>query len=288
GLRAVARWRRRRRPSRSVTELERRMRFALASLRPEFDFEALARQAAETLTELAWIRACALRGGPVPVETSVEGMGRIGSGGSLLWGMSFCGTLVVKIALHRAGVPLVHLSAAGHGAAHPPTRLGLRIVSPLYCRAENRFLRERVVIPEDGSLGYLRTLMERLRSGAPVYIAGERRAPRRNTSALCLGRPTLFARGAPGLAHRSGVPLLPVTVYRVRPLHYRVVVEPPLDSAAAPGVDDGPTLDRDAFVADAIRAFADRVSHNVLEHPADWDWYRHTVPEWEKHAQEVE
>jgi hypothetical protein len=197
----------------------------------------------------------------------------MGEKGALLWGMSFCGTLVVKIALHRAGHPLVHLSTEGHGGAEPLTRMGYTVVSPLYCVPENRFLRERVVIPLDGSLGYMRDLLTRLHDGLPVYIAGERLAPRRNTTAECLGRPTSFARGAPGLAYRTSAPLLPVSVYRDGPLRYRVVIEP-----AVPPPD--PRQGRGSYVAGAVQAFADRVTRNVLEHPTDWDWFRHTIGEW--------
>ncbi len=264
-----------------MTEVERRMRFVLEPHRPALDFRALAAHFDEMRVELDWLRARSLHLRGPHVDTTVEGREQLpGLGesprageGVVLWGMSFCGTLVVKTALSRAGIPLVHLSGVGHGGSFPPTRFGLRIVSPLYCRAENRFLAERVLIPVDGSLGYLRTLIDRLERGHVVYLAGERRATRRNTRVPCLGRPTEFARGAPGLAYRTGSPLLPVTVYRTGVLSYRVVIEEPVD------VDR--SLPRDEFIHEAIVQFAERVGRNVLEHPSDWDWYRHTVPQWE-------
>ena len=112
----------------------------------------------------------ALHRKPVPIETAVDGVERLlmaqeGGKGTILWGFSFCETLVVKIALHRAGVQLIQLSTVGHGVPSPPSEFGMRFVGPLFCKAENRFLAERVSIPADQSLGYLRFSVSRTARG---------------------------------------------------------------------------------------------------------------------------
>lgn len=259
-----------------MTEVERRMRFVLEPLLPDLDFRAQAARHDELRVETRWLRARALHRSPLRVTTRVDGLEHVRRG-ALLWGMSFGGTLMVKVALARAGVPLVHLSAAGHGAADPATTVGLRVVSPLYCLAENRFLAERVVIPPDGSLTYMRTLIRRLEEGRVVYISGERLSARQNTIVPCLGRPTPYARGAPGIAHKTGAPLHPVAVFREGMLDYRAVI--------GEAIEADRSLPRGKFTEQATALFANRVERTVVAHPSDWEWYRHTVPLWEAAAE---
>ena len=105
--------------------------------------------------------------------------------GVILWRMLFCSNPVVMQALERNGTPLVHLSNVYHGAPSR-SRLGIRFVSPLYCRPENDYLAKRVIIPLDGSLGYMRTLLDSLRQNACVSVVGEHRG-RQNVSVSFFG-----------------------------------------------------------------------------------------------------
>jgi lauroyl/myristoyl acyltransferase len=260
-----------------IRDIESRMRLALGPFLPAADFHRLAREYCRTLRENQWLRWRALHRATVPVGTAVDGADHVEAAltagrGVILWGMSFCDTLVVKIALHRAGIRLVQLSTANHGAAAPPTWLGLRAVSPLHCAAENRFLAERVVMPADGSLGYMRQLIDRLERNHCVYIVGDRLATRENISAPLLGREAQFAPGAPGLAWKVGSRLLPVHVIREAPLRYRAVIDRAID------VDN--SLARNAFIEDAVRRFAERLEQRVLESPSGWAWYSQIVAEW--------
>jgi predicted LPLAT superfamily acyltransferase len=260
-----------------VRRIEERMRLVLQPLLPDADFHALATGYCRMFRENQWMRWRALHGGAAPVTTTVVGLSHLESAlargrGAILWGMSFCETLVVKIGLHRAGVALVHLSTANHGAAWPPTGLGLRVVAPVYTAAETPYLAERVVIPPDQSLGYMRVLMDRLAANNCVSIAGDGVARRQNVAARLLGRDARFAPGAPGLAWKMGSALLPLHAVREGPLTYRIVIDEEID------VDRN--LDKSSYIDRAVREFAGRLEQRVLEHPSDWAWYSHMVLTW--------
>ena len=110
------------------------MRFVLGDTLTDEAAHDHARAWCQMVFETRWLRWRALHRADPPVETAVDGLPVLETAlargrGVILWGMEFCDTLVVKIALHRAGVRLVHLSFANHGLNAPPTRLGVRIVS---------------------------------------------------------------------------------------------------------------------------------------------------------------
>jgi Bacterial lipid A biosynthesis acyltransferase len=260
-----------------VRRIAERMRLVLQPLLPVADFHALATEYCRMFRENQWMRCRAIHRGVVPVSTTVVGLPHLESArsrgrGVILWGMSFCETLVVKMGLHRAGVPLVHLSTVNHGSALPPTRLGLRLVAPLYTAAELPYLAERVVIPADESLGYMRVLMDRLAANHCVSIAGDGVARRQNVTAMVLGREARFAPGAPGLAWKMGSALLPLHVVREGPLTYRIVIDQEID------VDR--SVEKSTFISRAVREFARRLEQRVVEHPSDWAWYSHMVLTW--------
>ena len=260
-----------------VRLIAERMRVILQPLLPDADYHALATAYCRMFRENEWMRWRAMHGGVVPVSTTVVGSphleaARARGRGVILWGMSFCETLVVKIGLQRSGVAVVHLSTANHGAAWPPTRLGLRLVAPLYTAAETPYLAERVVIPPNRSLGYMHALMDRLAANCCVSIAGDGVAQRQNVAARVLGRDAHFAPGAPGLAWKMGSALLPLHVVREAPLRYRVVIDGEI------AVDRN--LGKSAFIDRAVGEFARRLERRVLEHPADWAWYSHMVLAW--------
>jgi hypothetical protein len=90
--------------------------------------------------------------------------------GAVLWTSPFSyADLVTKMALHDAGYAVSHLSAFSRGFSPNScwswtrSRFGMKVLSPLRTRIEDRYLRERVVIPLDGGLRWMRTLTDRLR-----------------------------------------------------------------------------------------------------------------------------
>jgi len=254
----------------SMGRMKERIRSVLGDFPLSRDLGDVARQCAVVGRENQWLRWRATHGDNLPVRTSVEALHVLESAlqrgrGAVLWGFDFCDPLLVKVALARAGQHLVHLSTPEHGTSSPSSEFGRAVVSPLYCLPENRFIDERVMIPLDGSLGYMRTLMDRLKNNRCVYIAGERRARRAITRASVFGRSASFARGAPGLAQRMGSPLLPIYVVRDGPLHYRAVIDGEI------GADR--ELEKERFIDQAVAEFARRLESHVVAHPAEWGWW---------------
>jgi lauroyl/myristoyl acyltransferase len=181
--------------------------------------------------------------------------------GAILWGMNVGDALAVKIGMRRAGFPIVHLSNEIHGLTSR-SNLAVKVVGPLRRGVEDRYHRERVVIPSDGSLGYLRTLGERLEANAVVSISGEYPS-RQSIEAPVFQCPTRFGLGAPSLAYKHRSALLTVYAVREAPGRYRVVIEEPIS------VDRGGT--RKQFAEAAIREFAARLERVVARHPSDWE-----------------
>ncbi len=180
--------------------------------------------------------------------------------GVVLWMMRLASATAIKQSFHRSGMPLVHLSRVEHGA-HTRTRLAAGAVSPLFCRAENPYLMERIKIPLNGSLAYISALRDHLRRNACVSIFGEHEG-RQNIDAPFLGGRRSFAIGAPSLAWLEDSALLTAYAVRTGPFAYRVVVDEPIS------VDHG--LTRKEYAAYAVPKFAQRLERLVEHHPADW------------------
>jgi lauroyl/myristoyl acyltransferase/SAM-dependent methyltransferase len=181
--------------------------------------------------------------------------------GAVLWTMAFCGPVVPKMALHRAGFRVAHLSMPFHGG-FSRSRAAVRVLNPWTLRSESRHLGERVVIPLDGSLGYMRRLRAILAANGCLSIAGEHRG-RQNVRVPLLGEEEGFATGAWSLARSSGAALLPVHAQRRGPGSYRVVIEPPL------AVD--PQLPKAESARAVVGAFAALLERSVRASPADWE-----------------
>ncbi len=230
----------------------------------------LAGQRFQVLLEDRWGQVRAMHPRAWEPEIALDGLEHIQEGlahgrGVILWGMSLGGALVAKQGLWRAGVRFVHLLSERH-ALPSGSVLAWKLVRPLRWRSEAPYMAGRVVIPADGSLGYLRTLGERLAGNACVSIRGEHRG-RQNVEAPLLGLPVSFATGAPSLAWRHDSVLLTVYAVRVGPSRHRVVIENPIEADRS--------LDRKKFAAAAVREFAARLERHIVEHPAAWDGWRH-------------
>ena len=181
--------------------------------------------------------------------------------GAVLWVTAFCGPLVPKIALARGGFSVAHLSMPLHGGfSH--SCLAVHVLNPWTRLSEDKHLAERVVIPLDGKLGYMRRLREILLANGCVSIAGEHRG-RQNVTVPFLDGEQAFATGAWSLARSTGAALLMVQAHRVAPGVYRVVIEPPV--AVEPG------LSRTASARAVIGELAARLGAWVRAHPADWE-----------------
>jgi lauroyl/myristoyl acyltransferase len=186
--------------------------------------------------------------------------------GVLLWGTSFCGVVVVKIGCYRGGYPLVHLSGWSHKLPLPPTLLARRIIAPLRIHSETRYLDERVVMAESGSLEYMRVLRQRLSENKCIWIYGENPNPgRKPVSASLFGREYLIPTGAPSLAYSTGAALIPTHVQRLSSGQYRIIFDKPIERDAHTKKND--------WVNGAGHQFAARLEREIRDHPADWGWW---------------
>ena len=229
------------------------------------DFVEMARQHYLMRFETGWGRIRGMHGAGWSPDVTIEGLQKVTQGlsagrGVILWRMAFCSGPAVMHACRRAGLPLVHLSRAGHGSTQL-SRLGLRTVCKLWQRAENQRLEERVVIPVDGSLEYVQVLLDRLARNRVLSIVGEH-AGKGNVTARLLGVDREFATGAPALAWELGATLLTLYAVREAPCRYRVVIDPPIC------MDRG--LDRRTAVRRAVEEYAHRLEQRIVEHPAEW------------------
>jgi len=198
--------------------------------------------------------------------------------GVVLWVCPFTyADLIVKTALARAAMEVSHLSACSRGfspnACHPwtPTRFGKRYLSRLRTAVEDRYLHDRVIMPRDGSLGYIRRLERLLKGGGVLSIRAGRVGHRTMELPMLNGQVTL-ATGAPSLAIATGAALVPVFVARRGPGRFEVIFETPLEPAeagAGPGV-----------VEDLMRRYTRLLEDHVLRSPYMWSgWYYLRFPE---------
>jgi len=183
--------------------------------------------------------------------------------GAILWRMDMGDTLLLQRAAWQSGWPLVQLSSIIHGTKD--SHLGARVVAPLFARAENAFLVERVRIPIDWSTGYLSRLVRALEANQVVAILGEV-IGRQNIEVPVLAGSRPLPTGAPAIAHRTGATLIPAASFREGRWRYRVRLGPPI------ALDR--SLPRREATEAAVREFGRRLEAAVAEHPADYNgWW---------------
>jgi len=199
------------------------------------------------------------------VPTTLEGREHIDAAlargkGVILWDGHFAHAgLLTKVAVHRAGLTLVHLSHPRHGFSD--TRFGMRVLNAIWRAAEAPYLEERVVLSLAGPVAAMRHLLERLAANAVVSISV------RDTGSQPVFAPFLegilpIATGAPDLAFRSGAALIPVFTVIDGAGNPVATAEPPIELPR-----DGP---RRAAVEAAVAAYAARLERWVLRHPGQW------------------
>lgn len=227
--------------------------------------------------EGAWGRVRSLHSSGWNPVTEIDGLEtleatREAGRGTILWRMSLCDTQVAKIALARAGIPLTHLSRAEHGA-HSNAWAARRILAPLYQRAENWHLSERIVMPWGGSPTAAKDRMSQClnNKNGVVSIFGDITGKHAVVTPF-FGAQAALARGAPSLATKTGAALLPCYPVWEQPGRYRLVIEDPIEL--------NPELDRTANVTRAVEEFSRRMQAAIRRHPESWMgwgtyWTRH-------------
>lgn len=183
--------------------------------------------------------------------------------GAILWVCSLLfSNLVTKIALHRAGFRLIHLSRFSHGFSQ--TALGMRWLNPIQIGIENRYLAERVVVPADGSLGFTRTLQRRLAANQLVSITARPGARRTETLPFLEGHVRL-ATGPADLALGTGAALLPVFTVRRGWRDFDITIESPLKAPAGAG--------RQLAIHSVLEQYVGLMASYATRHPRQWMWH---------------
>jgi len=188
----------------------------------------------------------------------------LGTGrGAVLWvSHAFHGHLGAKIGFRRAGLEVVHLSTPAHGFSG--SKFGVRYLNRMQTRIEDRYIAERVMLPLPGQTSggrntAVQTLAKRLKANKVISITGQR-GTGRTVEATFLNGILPLAPGAPALAQMTGAKLLPVFAFRAADGAIEVTVEPEIEM-------EGP---REAAIAGAVQAFADRSVPHVLRTPGQW------------------
>jgi len=145
--------------------------------------------------------------------------------GAILWVAHFAfNSNVTKIALHRRGHRVSHLSRPEHGFSK--TRFGIAALNPVRCAPEDRYLEQRIVFDRHSPSSAMRRMVKALGDGRIVSItAGAWEGSELAEGMLCGGRLSI-AIGASRLALRTGAALLPVFSVRDSEVGFRTVIEP--------------------------------------------------------------
>ena len=245
----------------STPAVQRQIRQVLGARTPARPFAAVAGDLIEedilSLVELlhvyrpgGWRPAIELVGGEHLAAAQAAGRGTI------VWlGHFVHANLVAKMALHRAGFAVSHLSHRRHGFSG--SRFGVRWLNRVQTAAEDRYLGERVLLDDERPATTMRTLRRRLEENRVVSISV--RGDGGNSRAIqFFDGEVSIAAGAPKLAALSGAALLPVFPVRNAAGGFTVFVEPALDVRG-----DG-----------ALRRYAALLEKYVLTYPAQWlGWF---------------
>jgi lauroyl/myristoyl acyltransferase len=183
--------------------------------------------------------------------------------GAVLWVAPFVfAPLVAKRGLHQAGFAVHHLSRPNHGFSS--TRFGVVVLNPIRTRIEDRYLAERITIPQSGeTTAAVRTLARRLAANRIVSITFTFLGERQVEVPFLAGR-LRSALGAPHLALRSGAPLHPVFALRTGPQSFSVEIAPALVAEA-----DGT---REQQLRALVEAYAAQMVQPVRLHPDQFLW----------------
>jgi lauroyl/myristoyl acyltransferase len=191
-----------------------------------------------------------------------------GGKGAILWvAHTVFNTLATKIALHRAGHAVTHISRPEHGFSK--SRFGIRWLNPMRWRVEEKYLEERIVIDRNHpGAAFARAVAVLHGNGVVSITAGAWEGRHLAQSDLFRGRLAL-ATGAPKLAYDTGAQLLPVFTVRSRDA---IVVR--IGSA----INAANSGDRAAAIQQAVRKFVDELRWIIRQHPDQWRGWDDWVP----------
>jgi lauroyl/myristoyl acyltransferase len=182
--------------------------------------------------------------------------------GAVLWVALQRYRLAWKMALHRAGIHVAHLSRPEHGFSS--TAFGIRWLNPLCTRVESRYV-ERVVIDSGGEIAALRGLRQKLRRNEIVSIQDSGSSGRTIEVPFLAGYWSFFI-GAPSIALASGAALLPLFPLREDDATFVAEIGPEIRAPEG--------ASRDAAIAAMTREFARGLAEHARARPEHWSWGR--------------
>jgi lauroyl/myristoyl acyltransferase len=190
--------------------------------------------------------------------------------GAILWVAHFAfNSNITKIALHRRGNALYHLSRPEHGFSK--TRVGIAVLNPIRCSAEDNYLAERVVFDRRSPAGAMRRLHRALGRGAVVSITAGAWEGAEIGEGPLLGGKLSVALGAPRLAASTGASLLPVFTVRPPGKGFLTAIEQPLAIDAAMPPED--------MLRSATLEYLRRHEAWIRQFPEQWRGWKEWQPD---------
>ncbi len=194
--------------------------------------------------------------------------------GAVLWLAPFVfNSGPTKIAIHRKGYRVSHLSSPQHGFSE--TEFGIAYVNRIRCIPEDRHIAQRIVYDRAAPATAMRRMMRALKDGEVVSIVASATEGTEMVKGPVFGGRLSVAVGAPRLAGLTGAPLLPTFTVRDPQAGFRVVIEPPIALQSGASTDER--------VAAAIAEFLRRSEPWVRRYPEQWrawsKWKRPARPD---------
>ncbi|MFC1661026.1 hypothetical protein ACFL3S_06175 [Gemmatimonadota bacterium] len=174
--------------------------------------------------------------------------------------------LATKKAFHLAGFSVSHLGRPDHGFSSATSKEFVgRITAPMRVEVEDRYLDERITIPDDDSLAYVRRIQKKLRENGLVSIISDDNGRRVLDLPVLKGRIRL-ATGPASLAMMTGAALLPVATFARDPGAFDVWIEPPLRAGSEGGQADG--------AGALVQKYVLGMERYLLSHPGQWSGWQ--------------
>ena len=171
------------------------------------------------------------------------------------------------MALQKAGYRATQLSRPTHGFGR--SGAAVRLLNPIWMRVEERFLKERVLIPGIETEPAIKTLRSRIAANGIVVITVGSEA-RHTVEVPFLKHRLRLATGPIYIAQSSGATLLPAFAVRRTDGAFDVTIEAPL---SLPPLEAG--RERLTEVAEAL---ARRIEPYAQTYPEQWGGWNELIP----------
>lgn len=185
--------------------------------------------------------------------------------GVILWeSNSFGSRTLAKRILNARGLPVHQIHGPDNlggflAERRSESRLCRDWIRPFFDTREARFVSELIYLPDDNSLLYTRTLLERLQQNAILCVAGDGRFGKKLIRLHFLGQPVSFATGMSSLARLAGAPILILLCVQERDSRVCLRVGPPLKVEGKRSVVEA--------IPAALAEYAEVLEAEIRRHP---------------------